>query len=254
MIRPFIALLALALPPTMLSGQPMDAKAVEIAQTLTDAMGGREALTNARYLQFSFLVVADGQYRARRHHFWDTWQGRYRLESRPVRGQTEFVLFNVNTQQGDVYVDGNKIEGEEAETALTAAYRSFINDTYWLMMPWKWLDPGVKLSYIGSEEYRGEVCDVVELTFQGVGLTPGDIYRGYVSRQSGFMVRWTYTVESGSTGDWDWEYTETGGIKLASNHKSPDGREIRMGTVVASTDLATDAFFTDPTYELVRKR
>ncbi len=201
MIRPFIALLALALPPTMLSGQPMDAKAVEIAQTLTDAMGGREALTNARYLQFSFLVVADGQYRARRHHFWDTWQGRYRLESRPVRGQTEFVLFNVNTQQGDVYVDGNKIEGEEAETALTAAYRSFINDTYWLMMPWKWLDPGVKLSYIGSEEYRGEVCDVVELTFQGVGLTPGDIYRGYVSRQSGFMVRWTYTVESGSTGD-----------------------------------------------------
>ena len=171
-----------------------------------------------------------------------------------MRGQTEFVLFNVNTQQGDVYVDGNKIEGEEAETALTAAYRSFINDTYWLMMPWKWLDPGVKLSYIGSEEYRGEVCDVVELTFQGVGLTPGDIYRGYVSRQSGFMVRWTYTVESGSTGDWDWEYTETGGIKLASNHKSPDGREIRMGTVVASTDLATDAFFTDPTYELVRKR
>lgn len=246
--------LAVALSVTATAEQ-RDPKAVEIAESLMEAMGGQDTLAKARYLHFSFMVVTDGEYRARRHHLWDTWEGRYRYESRPVGGETRFVLFNVNTKQGDAYANGEKLAGEEAAKALKDAYSAFINDSYWLMMPWKWLDPGVNLKYIGPEEYSGELCDIVELSFEQVGLTPGDVYRGYVSRASGLMIRWTYALKSGRAGDWDWEYVDASGIKLASNHRNAEGAtEIRMAPVSAWESMASESFFTDPAQELIRKR
>ena len=227
--------------------QDRDPKAVQIAESLVEAMGGKEARERARYLEYAFLVVSpDGAYRTRRYHLWDTWEGRYRYESRPDGNPAQLVLFNVNTREGEVYFDGELASGEEAAKALEAAYGAYINDSYWLMMPWKWLDPGVKLEYAGEEEHNGQMCDVVKLSFEQVGLTPGDVYRGYVSRQSGLMVRWTYTLQSGREGDWDWRYTDAGGIQLASNHVSPDGTQIRMGTVVASPSVSAESLFTEP--------
>jgi hypothetical protein len=180
----------------------------------------------------------------RRTHLWDTWEGRYRYETLPEGAPAQLVLFNVNTKAGDVYLDGIKAGGEEAAKALQSAYQAHINDIYWLMMPWKWLDPGVNLKYIGEETYDGKACDVVELSFEQVGLTPGDVYHAYVSRESGLMIRWTYTLQSGQTGDWGWRYADAGGIKLASTHRNAEGTEIRMGTVVASSVVAQESLFT----------
>ena len=230
---------------TCAAAETREPKAVEIAESVMQAMGGKEAREKARYLQFSFLVVAEGAYRTRRTHLWDTWEGRYRYESMPDGGPAQLVLFNVNTKQGDVYMDRQKVSGEEAEKALTGAYGAHINDVYWLMMPWKWLDPGVNLKYVGEEQYGGKTCDVVELSFEQVGLTPGDVYRAYVARDSKLMIRWTYTLQSGRTGDWEWEYADAGGgIKLAANHRGTDGTQIRMGTVVASPQVASESLFT----------
>ncbi len=223
-----------------------DPKAVEIAESVAKAMGGKEARENARYLEFSFLVYNEGAYRTRRTHLWDTWEGRYRYESRPDAGPAQLVLFNVNSKQGDVYLDREKVSGEAADKALQGAYGAYINDVYWLMMPWKWLDPGVNLKYAGEEEYKGKKYDVVELSFEKVGMTPGDAYRAFVSRESGLMERWTYTLESGRTGDWEWDYADAGGIKLGSNHRSPEGTEIRMGTVVASPQVSNETLFSAP--------
>ncbi len=239
--------LCLMLLAAALGAEDRDPKAVQVAESVIEAMGGREAREQARYLQFAFLVTTpDGTYRTRRYHLWDTWEGRYRYESRPDAGDVELALFNVNSKKGDIYRNGEKVSGEEATRALESAYGTFINDSYWLMMPWKWLDPGVNLKYVGEEEHGGEMCDVVELSFAQVGLTPGDVYRGYVSRQSGLMVRWTYTLQSGREGDWEWKYADAGGIQLASNHVSPDGTQIQMGTVVASPTVAAESLFTQP--------
>jgi hypothetical protein len=59
------------------------------------------------------------------------------------------------------------------------------------------------------------------------------------------MEHWEYTLQSGQKGSWDWEYATTGGIKLAKNHTSADGKSISMGEVEVR-DRAEDAFFTDP--------
>jgi len=45
------------------------------------------------------------------------------------------------------------------------------------------------------------------------------------------------------------EYADTGGVKLAKNHTSEDGKSINMGNVrvLSSVD---DAYFTDPSRTL----
>ena len=231
-----------------------DPKAVAVAEAMMDAMGGHDALEHTRYLKFEFSFIAEGRYRIRRYHLWDRWEGRYRLEDRPVDGDVRIALFDTGSREGTVVADGEPLTGDAASEALADAYQAYINDTYWLMMPWKWLDPGVALTYVGQESVDGELCDVVELSFADVGLTPGDVYRGYVSTRSRLMIRWTYTLQGGSTGDWRWEYVDTGGIKLASTHRNAEGMEIRMGNVIAASEVANEQLFTDPRLSLVRKR
>jgi len=52
------------------------------------------------------------------------------------RPKNRVVLMNLATKQGAVYVDGKKLEGPEAAKAIEAAYGAYINDFYWLAMPW----------------------------------------------------------------------------------------------------------------------
>ena len=222
-----------------------DPKAVEIAHALMETMGGQEAWNNMRYIRFDFKVGSEGAWRADRTHLWDKWEGRYRYED----GKGQVVLFNTNTREGQVYQGGQPVEGEDRTKALEGAYGAYINDTYWLAMPWKWLDPGVSLSYIGEKEHNGQTCDVIELSFQNVGLTPGDRYQGFVSRDSGMMIHWEYTLQSDRTGSWDWEYMKSGGLALAATHKNAEGMEINMGVVEASGEV-DEAYFTDPAKSL----
>ena len=67
----------------------------------------------------------------------------------------------------------------------------------------------------------------------------------WVSPKTHLMEHWDYTLQSGNKGSWDWEYTTTGGVKLASDHKSDDGKSINMGDVRVS-DSVDESLFTDP--------
>ena len=229
-----------------------DPKAVEIAQDIQKAMGGQEAWNAARFVRFDFKVNIGGETKADRSHLWDKQTGRYRLDQKmdqKMDHKNRVVLMNLANKQGTVYVDGKKLEGPEAAKATEAAYGAYINDFYWLAMPWKWLDEGVNLKYLGKKAQSGENCDVVELTFGKVGLTPGDRYQAFVSPKSHLMTHWEYTLQSGDKGSWDWKYTETGGVKLASNHTSPPDKSINMGVVRILKDVDA-AFFTDPQHPL----
>ena len=225
--------------------QQRDPKAVEVANRMMTAMGGADAWKKARFVRFEFNVSSDGKLQRGRAHLWDKWTGRYRYESQTNDGKDQIVIFNVNDKKGRSYVDGAlTIPREENEKILDSAHGAFINDMYWLAMPWKWLDPGVNLEYVGEEEKGGEACDVVKLSFENVGRTPGDTYLGYVSKESGLMIHWSYRLQSDRTGAWDWEYVDAGGIKLAQSHTNAEGREIHMGVVRVFDDV-DNAYFND---------
>jgi hypothetical protein len=182
-------LFALAAAPAAAKDEP-----AEVAHKVMEAMGGKSTFDADRFLTFRFVVEKDGKELASYDHAWDRYTGRYRLDGtkdgKPLR-----VIFNVNDRQGRVWLDGTELEGDAAKPYLDMAYERFINDTYWLLMPWKWLDPGVALHDEGERNLDGEEYDVVSLSFDKVGLTPKDRYWAYVSDKDGLMKRWEFVLQ-----------------------------------------------------------
>ena len=230
-----------------------DPEAVVVAEHLMDAMGGRETYDNTRYLTFRWGVERDGEVASPFLHSWDKWTGDYVLEGTNREGKPYRVVFNVNDRTGAATVDGVAAEGEQKDQLLEYAYGRFINDTYWLLMPWKWLDPGVNLAYEGIETIDGNEYDKVKLSFGDVGLTSSDVYWAYVSRRTGLMERWAYVLqdEEGNPGAGDpsvfaWtEWTEAGDTGLRfSLYKPRVGGEgsiaIKVWDLVASDDPPAD--------------
>ena len=239
------AAICLAMAPTLHAADNKDPRAVKIAESMMKAMGGQDAWKTARYLRFDFKVTDGGNVRVDRSHMLDRSTGKYRLQGKTKEGKTSVVLMNMADKTGSAFVDGKKLEGSEAKKAIDDAYGAYINDYYWLAMPWKWMDTGVNLKYLGKRKAGSEDCDVVQLTFGQVGLTPGDRYQAFVSPQSNLMTHWEYTLQSGNKGSWDWEYTTTKGIMLAKNHTNEKGTSINMGDP-KFLDSVDAAVFSDP--------
>jgi hypothetical protein len=241
-----LTLLALILAASQMSAvEPhRDAKANEIAHAMMNAMGGEKTWYAAHFVRFDFKVNVGGKMVEDRSHLWDKMTGRYRLEDKTKDGKPRVVLFSINDRHGETYVDGKKVEGAAGEKAVKDAYEAFINDMYWLAMPWKWLDQGVNLQYLGPKTLGNDKGEVVRLTFDHVGLTPGDRYDAFVSSQSHLMTHWDFKLQGGDKGAWDWEYGDYNGVKLGKNHTSGK-MSINMGDVRV-LDKVDAALFTDP--------
>jgi len=245
--------LALLAVPVVLKGAPAadrDAKADDVAHRMEAAMGGEDAWNAAHFVRFDFKVKVGPKLVENNAHLWDRKDGRYRLERTAKKGKREVVLFSIGpyeqSKEGKAYLDGKQLEGDAARKSLEDAYASYINDTWWLCMPWKWFATGVNLKYLGAQTQGKETDDEVQLTFDHVGLTPGDMYHAFVSQQSHLMTHWDYVLQDGSKGAWEWQYGTYHGIKLARDHTSADHKaSINMGDVRV-LDRVDDGYFTDP--------
>jgi hypothetical protein len=186
-----------------------DPRAIAIADEVMQAMGGRAAWDKARVLCWNFF--------GRRSHVWDKQSGDYRLEE----GE-KLVLMNLETGQGRAFEKGVElVEPAAREAALKRAHSIWINDSYWLVMPYKLKDSGLTLKYAGEGELAdGRKADRLELTFAGVGDTPDNRYLVFVGRDTHLVERWQYFQKAGDAEakmDTPWENWEWhGGIRLAS--------------------------------------
>ena len=162
------------------------------------------------------------------------------------------MYFNVNTRKGTALVNGRVVEGEPAAAQLESGYERFINDTYWLLAPWKVFDPGVNRTYDGEKPCPGGgVCDVLKLTFgENVGLTPRDTYWLWITREGRRMLQWQYVLngaaEAPTTAAWnDWQKFDR---MLLSLEKPMSGRPvvIRFENVAVSS-ARDDSLFRPPT-------
>jgi hypothetical protein len=130
------------------------------------------------------------------------------------------------------------------------AYENLINDTYWLFMPFKMKDPGVRLRYEGAVPENKPMYDKILLSFEdGIGLTSKDRYWLYVSRSTHLIERWSYVLQgqgqSASPTAWQWEdWTTVGGLKL-STKRTQDGGEVEIVLEnVQAFDSLPEAVFT----------
>lgn len=229
------------------------------AARLMSALGGQAGWDGTRYLSFRWLVEREGTVVADREHSWDRYDGSYRLAFE--QGDASHLhLFNVqelvdNPELGQVptgraWVDGTELQGAARDSALRRAYTVFINDTYWALMPFKWTDPGVHLTYEGMSTLSdGNEYATVHLGFDdGLGVT-NDQYWGYVDPETGRMVAWQYHLgraEAKADVIWwsDWE--RVGDIQFAMSRVQDGGERFMYFEDVVASDAVPSARFDPP--------
>jgi hypothetical protein len=109
----------------------------------------------------------------------------------------EFTFRNSNSYEWDRANNNVTVKWEEKEVFLDLnkpldsynllelkAYQLFINDSFWLIAPFKVRDSGVIRSVIDVENGRGLL-----VTYSSGGLTPGDSYL-WIINEKGFPIAW----------------------------------------------------------------
>jgi hypothetical protein len=235
----------------------LDSKADSVAARLMEAHGAG-ALASAPYLRFNFAVEMPQGTRVIGRHLWDRTTGDYRVEWQKEEDSSYVALVNVRnvtdkTPTGEVYLNGSKLEGEAAQKARRQAYGRFINDTYWLLAPLKTFDPGVNRTYAADSSTAEH--DVLHLTFGEVGLTPGDEYWLYVSKETGRLDRWAFHLqgmpEKAPARHYQWTGDTTltapaGPVTLSTRKEAVGAKQAILTTDLALPSTPPDGAFSTP--------
>jgi hypothetical protein len=187
-----------------------DEKAILIADQVMEAMGGRKAWDQTRYIEWNFFGA--------RKLIWDKKKGRVRID---YHHEDQQAVINIHTHEGQVRKDGELItQPDSLSKYLDRAYRTWINDSYWLVMPYKLKDSGVTLKYLGEDTTQnGNQAFKLQLTFKDVGVTPQNKYYVWVDPDSHLVTQWAYFRESSMEDpnfitSWD-DYKKYGKILLS---------------------------------------
>ncbi len=222
------ALLLLLAPGAGADPPASDPRAIEVADRVMAALGGRERWDRLRYLRWRFESMVNDTLRPGRLHSWDKHTGWQRVEGTTRAGQRFCYIENLHDSTGMAWVDGRRIEGDSLRPLLRSAHAMWVNDSYWFLMPYKLRDPGVILTYDGEvRDSSGAVYDRIALSFAGVGLTPGDRYWVHVNRANDRVELWEHLLQNAQPPPvrWTWEgWEEHGGLWFPTAHRT--GRRV----------------------------
>lgn len=216
-----------------LLAQSKEEKVNVIVKEMLDAMGGIKNYNNTHFIQWEFV---------KRKLYWDKWTGDVRVEN---PSENQIILLNINTLKGKVYENGALVADEtKAHELLTKAKNWWINDSYWLVMPWKLQDPGVNVTYVKAGKLaNGKLADVLQLTFNAVGVTPENKYWLYVDNEEHLIKEWAYyknynDEEPKFHKPWD-NYQKSGAILLSFNRVNED---VGPKNVIVKSDFDPSIF------------
>jgi hypothetical protein len=218
------------------NAEASDPEAIAIADLTMHAMGGYDAWQRTRYLAWNFFGA--------RKHVWDRFTGDVRIEGTDREsGEPYVILMNIHSREGRAWSAGEPVtDPDRLASMLEFGRRAWINDSYWLIMPYKLKDTGVTLRYLGEASLAdGRAADKLQLTFDDVGVTPDNMYHVYIAKDSGLVEQWEYFAEADdpeprlSTPWRDWR--EYGGILL-----SGDRGERQITDIAVYDDLPRTVF------------
>ena len=210
-----------------------DRRAVEVADMVMDRLGGWSNWDATRHITWRFF--------GGRLHVWDKRTGNIRFEEGEL-----VVLMNIHSQEGRAWVAEAEIENADSLAAkLKSTYEAWINDSYWLVMPYKLKDSGVTLKYRGQGvTAQGIEAEILELTFRDVGVTPQNRYVIHIDAADHLVRQWSFYREASDdepafTLPWT-NWKRYGDIWLA------DDFGCRHHTDVAVFDVLPTAVFDSP--------
>lgn len=213
-----------------------DPEAIAIADEVMEAMGGRAAWDSTRYISWNFF--------GRRSLLWDKQTGNVKIN---VPGDSAIYLINIQEDTGRVALRGEEVtQADSLAKYVEQGKKIWVNDSYWLVMPYKLKDSGVTLTYAGEDSTQsGEAADVLELRFQNVGFTPQNKYQVYVTKDDKLVKQWAYFSEASLDSPnfitpWE-DYQQYSGILLSGNRGQRGLNDISV-----SDSVPEDAFSLQP--------
>lgn len=208
---------------TLIAQETSDLKANEIADKVMTAMGGKKAWDETRHITWNFFGA--------RILTWDKWTGNVRID---FPRDKSVILININTDTGKVFKYGTEqIAADSVKKYMKAGKGAWINDSYWLTMPFKLKDNGVTLKYLGEDKTEaGKEAYLLQMTFKEVGNTPNNMYKIWVEKETNLLTQWAYFAKStdekpGFTRPWT-EYKSYGKIILSGERGDRDLTEIKV--------------------------
>ena len=210
------------MPDFNLSGS--DQQAMAWADSVMEAMGGYSKWQETRYLVWNFF--------GRRDLYWDKYTGDVRID---FNDQDLTILTNIHSGEGKVSKDGVELtQPDSLSKYLTMGKNIWINDAYWLVMPFKLKDSGVTLKYKGNDTLpSGGKAQVLQLTFNEVGVTPQNKYLVYIDTDDHLIKQWAYfnQAENDSANfirPWD-NYQDFNGLLLSTDRSDQGGpRQVKV--------------------------
>jgi hypothetical protein len=209
-----------------------DTAAIIIAEQVMNAQGGYDNWQHTHYIQWTFF--------GKRTLLWDKFSGNVRIELSDDLKNT--VIVNIHTSEGKAEKDGVEVTDETALKELLHKAKSiWINDAYWLTMPYKLKDSGLTLKYVGQETINDSEVDVLQLTFNDVGDTPDNKYLVYVDKTSHLVIQWAFFTNFEDENPrfvtpWA-DYKQYGNILLSSNRG-----KFELTDIAVLDDVPSDAF------------
>ncbi|MBL4594614.1 MAG: hypothetical protein JKX68_12485 [Flavobacteriales bacterium] len=212
-----------------------DAKAIEIADAVMEKMGGRKAWDELKVVSWNFFGA--------RKLWWNKHTGDVRIEF--PESDSNILITNIFTHQGKIKLDGEEvIDPDSIKKYSEMAESMWINDAYWLFMPFKLKDSKTTLKYLDIDTANGGVYShVLQLTFNDIGDTPENKYLVYVDTTTMLVNQWSYfgnASDSVSAFTTPWaDYQDYGGLLLASD------RGKRGITEITVLDSIAESVFTE---------
>ncbi|MGH7492754.1 MAG: DUF6503 family protein [bacterium] len=200
----------------------LDSIATHLAEKVLAAAGGREKFKACNYFSFHFVIESDTGVVADWRHDWDRRNNRYRLEGELPTGEHVLMWMHLNNRTGRAFQNGQPVPVEEAKPLMGLAYSRFLSDFYWLLLPFKLHDPGVRLEYQGRQEIGQVSFETVRLSFADkTGLTPENSYRLFIDPATFRIQRWEFfaTPQSTPLVAWWENWQDFNGIALAMERR-----------------------------------
>lgn len=158
-------------------------QATALANETISMMGGIQNFEATRYIGWTFFD--------KRQLLWDKQENIVRVDLLKRRVS---IIASLTDNSCVLFLNGvRENHPDSLSKYLDLARLYWMNDTYWLLMPFKLLDDGVILSYAGKGiTADGRDAEILQLTFENVGATPENKYRIYIDSETRLVSQWEY--------------------------------------------------------------
>lgn len=194
-----------------------DPAAVELADSIMAAMGGRQAWDDTRYIIWQ---PAPG-----RKIQWDKNAGRIRVEN---NADSTIVLLNTRNGSGRIKTSRGEItQPDSLRKKLRHARNLWNNDSLWLVLPFNLKGPGLILRYLGEDTLlvNGDKCNLLEASLRQTQNK--ERYLLFVDLKDNLVKQWAYSKNGPQENPefirpWD-NYKKYGSLRLSADRSDRSG-------------------------------